>query len=81
MRVSNAKAVLRGGASALVLTLAVAWAGESFAQDISEVVVTARKREENLQDIPLSISAFASRDRRRTSPSRPRCPDRLDGAH
>ena len=28
------------------------------AQVLEEIVVTARKREENLQDVPLSISAF-----------------------
>jgi outer membrane receptor protein involved in Fe transport len=29
-------------------------------EDIGDIVVTARKREENLQDVPLSISAFSS---------------------
>ena len=30
----------------------------AVAQGIEEIVVTARKREESLQDVPLSISAF-----------------------
>lgn len=47
------------------------WAGSSLAQEqtstgasglIEEVMVTARKREEALQDIPLAISAFSSED-------------------
>src|SRR5258708_5932022 len=29
---------------------------------LQEVVVTARKREENLQDVPLSIDVFTKRD-------------------
>jgi iron complex outermembrane receptor protein len=29
---------------------------------LEEVVVTARKRSENLQDVPMSISAFSSSD-------------------
>lgn len=32
------------------------------AQELEEIVVTARKREESLQDIPLAISAFSARD-------------------
>ncbi len=36
------------------------FAGSSFAQ-IDEIIVTARKKEENLQDVPVSVTAF-SRD-------------------
>lgn len=40
-----------------------------FAQDaiIEEIVVTARKRAENLQDVPVAISAFTSEDLQRQS--------------
>lgn len=47
----------RGTASALLL-MAVA-AGPVYAQGIEEVVVTARKREESLQSIPVSVTAFS----------------------
>jgi len=46
--------------SALLLTtVAVLAAGPSFAQ-IEEITVTARKRAENLQDVPLTVTAFTS---------------------
>jgi iron complex outermembrane receptor protein len=32
------------------------------AAEIEEIIVTARKREENLQDVPLSITAFSARE-------------------
>ncbi len=35
------------------------------AQQIDDIVVTARKREENLQDVPLSLSAFSAEDLQR----------------
>ena len=49
------------------LCTAVAMAASMLAADISlaqqgieEIVVTARKREENLQDVPMAISAFTA---------------------
>jgi len=33
----------------------------AFGADIPEIVVTARKREENLQDIPLAVTAFSQK--------------------
>ncbi len=43
--------------------LALAVAAPVYAQPVlEEIVVTARKREENLKEIPLSISAFSSKD-------------------
>ncbi|MSO98753.1 MAG: TonB-dependent receptor [Rhodospirillaceae bacterium] len=47
--------------SALLLTtvLCVAATGAA-AQQLEEIVVTARKRSENLQDIPLTVTAFTS---------------------
>ena len=58
-------------ATALVLTFAIAASGPSaFAQQsaasdagnfaLEEVVVTARKRTESLQDVPISITAFTA---------------------
>ena len=45
-------------------TLSVALAGPAFAQEsayqIEEVVVTAQKRAENVQDVPIAISAFTA---------------------
>ncbi|MBL8627981.1 MAG: TonB-dependent receptor [Rhodospirillaceae bacterium] len=43
--------------------LAIAMAAPVVAQPaLEEIVVTARKREENLKEIPLSISAFSAKD-------------------
>lgn len=47
-------------ASAVALT-AIA-GGETLAQALEEVVVTARKRAETLEDAPLSVSAFTASD-------------------
>ncbi len=60
------KALALGGASVVALSLAAppATAQEADAEDsarrtaVETLVVTARRREENLQDVPISISAF-----------------------
>ena len=53
----------------LAFTVSVSFTSveKAYAQsdDLEEVVVTARKREERLQDIPLSISAFTADDIRK----------------
>jgi outer membrane receptor protein involved in Fe transport len=41
----------------LILSLAIAMPGAAFAQ-VDEIVVTARKKAESVQDIPLSITSF-----------------------
>ncbi len=41
---------------------ALAGAGDSPAGLLEEVVVTARKRQENLQEVPLSVDVFTKRD-------------------
>jgi len=47
-------------ASAISAVIAGTGAGGVYAQGIEEIVVTARKRTENLQDIPQSIQAITS---------------------
>jgi len=42
------------------LTLVLAAPGAPLAAELEEVIVTARKREENLQDVPTSITAFST---------------------
>ena len=66
-------AVFRGSAAVSNISLAVAAAlavsppsalasGPSDTSALQEIVVTARKREENLQDVPLSIDVFTKKD-------------------
>jgi outer membrane receptor protein involved in Fe transport len=58
-----------GAAIAATVALAPAWAQEDSATDefeggfyIEEIVITAQKREENLQETPLAITALGSAD-------------------
>jgi iron complex outermembrane receptor protein len=66
-------ATLRGSAAASKISLAVAAAlavappralalEPADASALQEIVVTARKRQENLQDVPLSIDVFTKKD-------------------
>jgi outer membrane receptor protein involved in Fe transport len=66
-------AALRGSATASKISLAVAAAlavappralalEPADASALQEIVVTARKRQENLQDVPLSIDVFTKKD-------------------
>ena len=48
--------------AAIAATLSVAPARIAGAQAIEEIIVTARKREESLQDVPISVQAFAGED-------------------
>ena len=44
-----------------LLALGLCWPGHPvFAQGLEEVVVTAQKREEGLQDVPIAVEAFSS---------------------
>jgi len=52
----------RRGRLALLALGALAASLPAAAQQLEEVVVTARKTEERLQDVPLSIAAFSSAD-------------------
>ena len=45
--------------SALAPTLALAAEANSNSSTLEEIVVTARKRSESIQDVPLSVSAFS----------------------
>ncbi|MBT8048591.1 MAG: TonB-dependent receptor [Xanthomonadales bacterium] len=65
MKISNVSIL----ASTITFVMGAALAGQSFAQDASEtsdsglleeVLVTATKRSENIQDIPISITALSS---------------------
>ncbi|MCB2108850.1 MAG: TonB-dependent receptor, partial [Rhodobacteraceae bacterium] len=52
-----------GTAGIALATATVLWDATAFAQPVlEEIVVTARKREESLRDIPLSITAFSAND-------------------
>ncbi len=52
--------------SSLVLTASPAWAQEAAAPEdeegLTEIVVTAQKRAQNLQDVPAAVSAFSAED-------------------
>lgn len=60
-KLSFAIAAALSGATAMHGAPALA-AGASSDTTLEEVIVTARKRTENLQDVPLSIDVFTSRD-------------------
>jgi len=59
-------ASIRLFASAATVAIGVALAGQAWAQDaqsdtqVDEIVVTAQKREQNLQDVPVAVSAFGA---------------------
>ena len=59
----NYRAIMLAGVAASVLVTG----GQAFAEDntniIEELVITAEKREQNLQDVPVAISAFTARQR------------------
>jgi outer membrane receptor protein involved in Fe transport len=50
------------GLSVLAMPAAGLVSLSSWSQEITEVVVTARRREENLQDIPVAVSSFSADD-------------------
>src|SRR5687768_4368134 len=58
MRLTNASSLMRTLLGATALSLAVPASG--WAQStIEEVVVTARKREESLQEVPVAVTSIA----------------------
>ena len=60
-------ATIRLFASAATVAFGMAFAGGALAQDsgdavqVEEIVVTAQKREQNLQDVPVAVSAFGEK--------------------
>ena len=45
----------------VVLSLALGWSGQwVYAQGLEEVIVTAQKREEGLQDVPIAVEASSA---------------------
>ena len=52
---------LRNSLATAMLLLAVPWGGAAYAQGeiLEEIVVTAQKREQNLQDVGLAVTAFS----------------------
>ncbi|MCH8336517.1 MAG: TonB-dependent receptor plug domain-containing protein, partial [Proteobacteria bacterium] len=63
------------GACVLLAVISFSIPNASFAQDgaiaIEEIVVTARKRAENLQDVPIAITVFTAETIRRAGIERP----------
>lgn len=51
---------IRRLAHPVAVAVAAALAAASVHAQVEEIVVTARKTEERLQDVPLSVSAFSS---------------------
>ncbi len=56
---SGARCSLSCGIFATTLALCLTFSG-SWAQGLEEIIITARKKEESLQDTPLSVSAFTA---------------------
>jgi iron complex outermembrane receptor protein len=45
------------------LTASLAWAGQTaWSQGLEEVIVTAQKREQGLQDVPIAVEAFSAQE-------------------
>ena len=57
-----ALAIATALSGAAAMHIAPALAANAAADSLEEIIVTARKREENLQDVPISINVFTSKD-------------------
>ncbi|MGH8266078.1 MAG: TonB-dependent receptor plug domain-containing protein, partial [Steroidobacteraceae bacterium] len=55
-------AALAGAAAQRAPALDAAAAADASSAPLQEIIVTARKRQENLQDVPLSIDVFTQKD-------------------
>ncbi|MEQ8508999.1 MAG: TonB-dependent receptor [Rhodospirillaceae bacterium] len=58
----DSKAYLLSGAAGLALTFGLGEIAYAQSLALEEIVVTARKREESLQEVPLAISVFSADD-------------------
>src|SRR6204780_3184550 len=61
-RLSLAIAATLSGAATVHMAPALAADASADTSTLEEIVVTARKRTENLQDVPMSIDVFTSKD-------------------
>ena len=60
---SNRRSIIRRATWCATAGFAATLAGEVMAQTaLEEIVVTARKREESIQDIPVAVTAFTSEE-------------------
>ena len=62
LRSSTAIALLCAGSAALFGPSALAQSSTATGQEVEEILVTATRREESIQDIPVAVSAFAGED-------------------
>ncbi len=63
MKISNTLRTLVTTVSVLVMAAATpAYAQEASEEGLDEIIVTAQRREQNLQDVPISVSAFGSEE-------------------
>jgi iron complex outermembrane receptor protein len=60
IRFHNLRRSLATTAAALALIAGAALAPAAYAQDVDEVIVVAQRRSENLQDVPVSVSAVSA---------------------
>ena len=62
MKISTGKSIV----NVIVLAIALVWAGSPAAQDtglqIEEIIVTAQKREQNLNDVSVAVTVFSGDD-------------------
>ena len=56
-------------ALALPMSVRVAVAQEASAGGLEEIIVTARKREENIQDVAIAVTALSQTEINRSSPA------------
>lgn len=63
----SSKARLRLSVGALALTGALASAGTAIAQSADIITVTAQRREQSVQDVPVAVTAFSGADLRDSS--------------
>ncbi|MBS0285047.1 MAG: TonB-dependent receptor, partial [Proteobacteria bacterium] len=65
------RSALLGSATALMTVATPAWAAEppqagAAAQNPDDIIVTATRREERLQDVPVAVSAVSGQDLAKT---------------